>query len=316
MPIGALWSPTQPLVTDPPTRFFVYPELLRLARAIRICWEANPQLHNLSRTQFLFEIDAFDAVMAHPLRATRRAEATVFFLPLLAVASKQLGECKPEHLGRVASRRSRSLSSHAQRLAAMLASTRREVDFAAGPHVLPCTCVMQRSTYGAALFALLSNHSHNLVSLTHARRAPPESASRLHVIAPYHSSPAMHAAAGKRLGCDISSPPASIRVAFAGSPETTRQEATCAPPHVQSNPNPSPLPSPSSSPFTLTHTLALALTLALHPSPIALTLALTLLFRYPPPHPRTGPAEPQPDLGPCLGTSSCRTAGAACAATG
>ena len=51
--------------------------------------------------------------------------------------------------------------------------------------LLPCTCVMQRSQYGPELFEFLFNRSRSIVAMTHARRAPPESLARVHVITPY-----------------------------------------------------------------------------------------------------------------------------------
>jgi hypothetical protein len=217
-----IWQPDQPVGSG--ERFYVYPQLLRHALAVRRCFEAQPHLHNLSRTQYLFELEVVDAVLRHPLRTRDRREASAFVLPLLGVASRQAGQCTDANPHGEPKRHAHT--DHAQRMRAALQLMHSEVDFSAGPHVLPCTCTMQRSTYGAALFDLLSNHSHQLVSLTHARKAPPLNVARLHVFAPYHSAPAFYEV-GRRRCEEVAAMPTAVT--FSGSPQTTRQGATCAP---------------------------------------------------------------------------------------
>ena len=239
-----LWSPA---ATAPGGRFYIYPQLLDEAMAVRRCFRSRANLHNLSRTQYLFELDALDAAVRHPLRTTQRESATSFLLPLLAFASRQAGGDCASSSAAEASARGRGkkkvpLTNHAQRQATMLRLVRSEVDFAAGPHLLPCTCVMQRGIYGSALFELLSNESHRLVALSKSRQAFPESPARLHVIAPYHSPPPFRAASlsgrcgggggGGGDGDGGGSSSSAVTVSFAGSPETTRQDATCVRRHV------------------------------------------------------------------------------------
>ena len=47
--------------TAPGGRFYIYPQLLDEAMAVRRCFRSRANLHNLSRTQYLFELDALDA---------------------------------------------------------------------------------------------------------------------------------------------------------------------------------------------------------------------------------------------------------------
>ncbi len=228
-------------------RFFVYERLLELATEVRRCYASRPHLHNLSRTQFLFELDVFDAIADSPLRTFDRREASVFLLPLLTVLSSQTGTCD---YGRC------KVTTHRTRIAADVAAVQQEVDWSAGPHLLTCTCVMQRVAYGPTLFGLVSkptqpshelrpptpslfsttltklspqllNHSSSLVALTHARRGPPYGPARVHVIAPYHTPMLGHNSAR---GASCMARP--VLATFAGSPDTGRPNATCARHHI------------------------------------------------------------------------------------
>ena len=50
-----------PAATAPGGRFYIYPQLLDEAMAVRRCFRSRANLHNRSRTQYLFELDALDA---------------------------------------------------------------------------------------------------------------------------------------------------------------------------------------------------------------------------------------------------------------
>lgn len=160
--------------------FYVYPDLLKQSSEIRDCFLNQTAETELSRTQFLFELDVFESLSAHPLRTSHKAEASVFVLPLLPFVSRQAGTC---HLP--------TRSDHSQRVAQTLALLRTTVEFSAGPHLMTCTCVMQRSVYSPPLFELLLGQSTRTITLSQARRAPPLSLSYMNVIVPYHSAPSL-----------------------------------------------------------------------------------------------------------------------------
>ena len=233
--------------------FFVPLPLLHLAEKIRRCYEVKAHYHNLSRSQFLFELDVFDAALRHPLRVTRREDARVVLLPLLAVVSKHVGDCSQRDLPRghvqrlrlmhnlveATLRRDGTVALAASVVQPAAPSSPRQAAEATMPiYLVPCTCVMQRSLYGEPLFRLLANHSHRIVAMTHARRGPPNSVARAHVISPYHSPPPFSAAARVRSPrlCEPRVRAANggrrLLVAFAGSPETTRQPVTCVRHHI------------------------------------------------------------------------------------
>ena len=226
------------------TKFFVPLQLLHLAQKINRCYEAKHTFHNLSRTQFLFELDVLRAAINHPLRALRREEASVVLLPILAVVSKQVGDnCEKIDMPH----------SHVQRLRLMHTLVQNQIRwqgiFNGGTlvrprlFIIPCTCVMQKAQYGPQLFDLLANHSHSVVAMSHARRSPPESLSRVHVVTPYHSPPPFDTAAATR-GSKLCEPRSEssggtggggglpLLISFAGSPETTRQPTTCVRHHI------------------------------------------------------------------------------------
>jgi len=161
--------------------FFVYPRTWSLAQRMRDCfYNQTADVFELSRTQFLFELDILDALEAHPLRSTKKEEASVFVLPLLAFVSRQTSKCALP-----------TLHTHGERVARMLSELQSEADFASGPHLVTCTCVMQRPVYSPPLFDFLLNRNRSLVMLSQARRAPPISISYTNVIAPYHSPPSL-----------------------------------------------------------------------------------------------------------------------------
>jgi hypothetical protein len=226
-----VWDPPGGSEADPTSRFYIYPQLLRHAMAVRRCFDAKPWMHNLSRSQYLFEYDLLDAALQHPLRTRQRREASVFLLPLLGTVSRQAGDCQElillgqstQHPGTAEQLK----PNHAHRMREVFNVVRSEVDFSAGSHLVPCTCTMQRAAYGPALFDLLSNQSDRIVAFTHARKAPPLNVARMHVISPYHSAPAF--AAVRDHNCDAVrwSPQTAVAI-FAGSPDTTRLPATCA----------------------------------------------------------------------------------------
>ncbi len=201
-----------------PPRFWVYPALMQQAQEIRRCFLNQSAVQELSRTQFLMELDVLEALSYNQaplseLRAVRKSDATVFVLPLLAMVSRQAGTCSTPRR-----------STHDQRMMQMVQLLREHVDFSAGPHLLTCTCVMQRSAYTAPLFDLLLNHSRSIITLSQARRAPPLSTSYRSVIAPYHSPPSLW----KHTSCSGGSKLA----AFAGSITTGRAIATAVREHI------------------------------------------------------------------------------------
>ena len=210
--------------------FFIPPPILRLAQGIASCFDDKPQLHNLSRTQFLFELDVLRAAIHHPLRTYHQHASSVVLLPLLCVVSKQVGECANVPHGHTP--RMKLLHLLVQQAIANASTLARPV-----PLLVPCTCVMQRTHYTAPLFGFLANRSRSIVAMTHARRAPPESLARMHVIAPYHTPPPLVAASvsrGRRL-CephDDQGEKSGLLASFAGSPETTRQPVTCVRHHI------------------------------------------------------------------------------------
>ena len=141
-------------------RFFVYSALLEQAQRIRDCF-IQSNMTELSRTQFLFELDVLEALVDHPLRTFMWADASVFVLPLVPFVSWESGLCSI-----------RRGSTHGERMSQTL-KLLAEADFAAGPHILTCTCVMQRPVYTPPVFDFLLNHSESLITLTQARRDPP-----------------------------------------------------------------------------------------------------------------------------------------------
>ena len=198
------------MADGPMPRFYVYPALLQQAQEISRCFLNQSVVQELSRTQFLFELDVVAALTStegplFSLRAERPSEASVFVLPMVPIVSLQAGVC--------------SGISHDQRIEQMVTMLRTQVNFSAGPHLLTCTCVMQRTAYRGTLFDLLLNHSRSVITLSTARRPPPLSTSYRHVIAPYHSPPSLlshsSCSGGKH----------SLAV-FAGSTTTGRAQST------------------------------------------------------------------------------------------
>ena len=194
-----------------PPRFYVYPALLQQAQEIRRCFlNQSSVVQELSRTQFLFELDVLEALTStegplFSLRAERPSEASVFVLPMVPIVSLQAGAC--------------SGTSHDQRIEQMVTMLRTQVNFSAGSHLLTCTCVMQRTAYRTTLFDLLLNHSRSVITLSTARRPPPLSTSYRHIIAPYHSPPSLSSHSSSCSG-------GTTLAVFAGSTTTGRAQST------------------------------------------------------------------------------------------
>ena len=75
-------------------RFFVDPGLLAEASIVRRCYaNHSTQLQAQARSQYLFELDVFDALTEHPLRTLVRTDASVSVLPILALTSEHAGSC-------------------------------------------------------------------------------------------------------------------------------------------------------------------------------------------------------------------------------
>ena len=199
-------------------RFFVYDALLAQAERITDCFQNQSSLHELSRTQFLFELDILKALADHPLRTYARAEASVFVLPLVPFVSWEPGAC-------ASSPTSRNSSNHGDRMAQTL-KLLAEVDFSAGPHLLTCTCVMQRSVYTPPLFDFLLTRNASLMLLSQARRDPPLSVSWQDIIVPYHSAPSLW-----KPTCESVPEDAALAV-FAGSISTGRAVSTRVREHI------------------------------------------------------------------------------------
>ena len=188
----------------PTPPFYIYPRLLSTALEVIGCLQADPRALNLSRSQFLADVDSLQVLLAHPSRTHERSQARLFVLPLLAEASRQAGRCH----GR----------THPMRQQEMLQATFAEVAFDAGPHLLACTCVMLRRLYGATLHQLLLNQSRRLVQLTKAPSTWDGEAGPAQAVVPYHTPAAFTAD-----GCDA---PRPHLAAFAGSLTTVRDASS------------------------------------------------------------------------------------------
>lgn len=170
----------------PARRFFVDQRLLGQAVISRNCYAASAsQLDAEARSQYLFELDVFDALAQHPLRTTEPAAASLSVLPILALASEYAGHCigpdgnATSHIGRM--RRVRQ---------ALFKATWR----AKGPFLYTCTCIMQHRYYGNGLMRMLEHLGPRLIQLVKEPNAM-NTVTKSQIVVPYHSSPFFRAEA-------------------------------------------------------------------------------------------------------------------------
>ena len=134
-------------LAGPSQRFFVDPGLLEEAATIRRCYaNHSTRLQAQARSQYLFELDVFDALTEHPLRTLVQTDASISVLPILALASEHAGSC----IGVDG-----NATGHQSRLRRLRRAVYKATRRSTGPLLYTCTCVMQRSYYGAALIRLL-----------------------------------------------------------------------------------------------------------------------------------------------------------------
>ena len=134
-------------LAGPSQRFFVEPGLLEEAAIVRRCYaNHSTQLQSQARSQYLFELDVFDALTEHPLRTLVRTDASVSVLPILALASEHAGSC----IGVDG-----NTTWHHMRLNRLRRAVYMAIRRSKGPLLYTCTCVMQRGYYGTALYRML-----------------------------------------------------------------------------------------------------------------------------------------------------------------
>lgn len=164
----------------PAKRFYVDQRLLDQAHTSRRCYAASAsQLDAQARSQYLFELDVFDALAQHPFRTSDPAAASLSVLPILALASEYAGHCigpdgnATSHFGRM--RRVRK---------ALYKATWR----AKGPFLYTCTCVMQHQYYGNGLMRMLEHLGPRLIQLVKEPNGK-NTVTKSQIVVPYHSSP-------------------------------------------------------------------------------------------------------------------------------
>jgi len=194
-------------------RFHVYPALLAQALVLRHRYQAAARLHNSAQSQWLFELDMLEAMLAHPLRTHRPQSATVFVLPLLAKTSHLLAASEP-------------VGAHMERMREALVAIQKEVVWSAGPHLLTCTCFMERDLFGSELYEMMQNRSGAILRQAHERR--PAAFAPLQSIVPYHSHPVVSDGVG-RYHCGWHRGTMAL---YMGSLETTRASSSCIRRHV------------------------------------------------------------------------------------
>ena len=140
-------KPAARALRSPDPAICVDPGLLKEAATIRHCYaNHSTQLQAQARSQYLFELDVFDALTKHPLRTLVRADASVCVLPILALVSEHAGSC----IGTDG-----NASWHQLRLRRLRHAVYTAIRRSKGPLLYTCTCVMQRGYYGAALHRML-----------------------------------------------------------------------------------------------------------------------------------------------------------------
>ena len=164
----------------PARRFYVDQRLLDQAVTSRRCYAASAsQLDAQARSQYLFELDVFDALAQHPLRTSEPTASSLSVLPILALASEYVGHCiGPDG----------NATSHIGRMRRVRQALYKAAWRAKGPFLYTCTCVMQHHYYGNGLMRMLEHLGPRLIQLVKEPNAK-NTVTRSQIVVPYHSSP-------------------------------------------------------------------------------------------------------------------------------